>query len=189
MNKILLLDNYDSFTYNLSHLIEKVSPLEVEVITNDRVDVQNLNHYAGIVLSPGPGLPSSAGRMIDVLRLRPPELPLLGICLGMQAIAEYYGASLRNLQTVCHGQARHVLPEPGSVLFRSCPTQFMVGRYHSWVVNEGDVPDVLNISARDGENCIMAIEHSTLPVYGVQFHPESVLSEFGELLIRNWLNS
>jgi len=189
MNKILLLDNYDSFTHNLQHLIEKSGVYTVEIVKNDKVDLSTLHMYSKVVLSPGPGIPSQAGYMPELLDAYASLKPILGVCLGMQAIAEHFGCKLKNLNRVFHGIATpiHVLERSG--LFANCPVTFHAARYHSWVIDEKNIPPDLVVTAVDENGYIMGIRHSTLPVFGVQFHPESVLSEHGETIITNWLNS
>ena len=189
MKKILLLDNYDSFTYNLLHLIEKVSDCSVDVIKNDKIDLDRIGAYSRIVLSPGPGLPSEAGLMPELIKQHCTQMPMLGVCLGMQALAENFGCKLLNLQHVVHGLAVPLKVEVAGTLFRNCPTEFLVGRYHSWVVDKTTLnPDIL-VTARDPEGNIMSIQHRTLNICGVQFHPESILSEYGEQVLQNWLTS
>jgi anthranilate synthase component II len=189
MNSILLLDNYDSFTHNLQHLIEKSGKATVEVVKNDTVDLNRLHVYSKLVLSPGPGIPSQAGAMPELLAACASLKPILGVCLGMQAIAEHFGCKLKNLDRVFHGIATpiHVLEQKG--LFTNCPHTFNAARYHSWVVDEKNLPPDLVVTALDDKGYIMGLRHKTLPVCGVQFHPESILSEFGETIISNWLNS
>jgi anthranilate synthase component 2 len=186
---ILLLDNFDSFTYNLFHLLEKHTDEHILVKRNNEISIQEINDFSAIVLSPGPGLPKDAGIMPDVLKAYSVTKKILGVCLGMQAIGEYYGASLKNLNQVVHGEARELNLVNGSNLFANCPKQFKVGRYHSWVLNSQSIPNELVITAEDEQNEVMAIQHKSLPIYGVQFHPESILSEYGDFIIKNWLNA
>lgn len=189
MKTILLLDNYDSFTHNLRHLIEKAADVEVQVFKNDELSLDKVNAYSKIVLSPGPGIPSQAGVMPELLKTFFAHKPILGVCLGMQAIAEQFGAQLKNLQQVFHGLATPIHVLEGSGLFYNCPSTFKAARYHSWVMDEKQVPPELVVTAVDDKGYIMGIRHKTLPVCGVQFHPESILSECGETIVRNWLNS
>lgn len=184
---LLILDNYDSFTYNLAHLIEKVSDINVEVFRNDAISIEQINRYDKIVLSPGPGLPKEAGIMPELLNAYHQTKSIFGICLGMQAIGEHYGANLINLNTVCHGLALPINTTKDD-LFAHCPNTFLVGRYHSWVVNPKQFPNDLQVTATDKEGHIMALKHVTDDVCGVQFHPESVLSEYGERIFSNWLH-
>ncbi len=187
--KLLVLDNYDSFTYNLVHLIEKVSDIQFEVIRNDKISLEAINAFDKILLSPGPGLPKDAGIMSKLLKQYGPSKNILGICLGLQAIGETYGAKLKNLETVFHGIATPVTILEEDILFQNCPPNFIVGRYHSWVVNTTDLPEDLKITATDADGNIMALKHILYNVRGVQFHPESILSEYGERVIKNWLSA
>ncbi len=187
--KLLVLDNYDSFTYNLVHLIEKVSDIDFDVIRNDQISIEAVSHYTKILLSPGPGLPKNAGIMPELLKKYSASKSIFGVCLGLQAIGECYGANLKNLDTVFHGISTPINIINEDVIFKNCPTKFMVGRYHSWVVNSNQFPNDLKITATDFDGNIMAIKHEIDNVRGVQFHPESILSEFGETIIKNWLES
>lgn len=185
--KLLVLDNYDSFTYNLVHLIEKVSDISFNVIRNDKISLADVNNYDKILLSPGPGLPNDAGIMSELLKKYSPTKSILGVCLGLQAIGENFGAHLKNLDTVYHGIATPVNILIEDLIFKDCPAKFTVGRYHSWVVDTDQLPADLIITATDDKNNIMALKHKSYDVRGVQFHPESILSEQGETIIRNWL--
>jgi anthranilate synthase component II len=187
--KILVFDNYDSFTYNLVHLIEKITEDTVDVFRNDKMNLDDIALYDRIVLSPGPGIPSEAGLLLPLIRRYATQKPILGVCLGHQAIAEAFGGKLTNLETVYHGVATEIQTnaERGK-LFSDFPEVFTAGRYHSWVVDEDSLPKDLRVTARDANNQIMAMEHTTFPVAGVQFHPESIMTEHGELLLRNFLN-
>lgn len=185
--KLLVLDNYDSFTYNLVHLIEKVSDISFDVIRNDKITLEEVNAYDKILLSPGPGLPKDAGIMPELIKKYGASKSILGVCLGLQAIGEAYGGTLKNLDTVFHGIATPITIVSEDTIFKNCPTTFTVGRYHSWVVNTNQLPDDLIITATDVQGNIMALKHKTNDVRGVQFHPESILSEYGETLIKNWL--
>jgi len=187
--KLLLLDNYDSFTYNLVHLIEKVSDIEIEVFRNDEISIDEVEKYDKILLSPGPGLPKDAGIMPELLKRYSPTKSILGVCLGLQAIGESFGANLMNLDTVFHGLATPITVNVEDIIFNNCPKTFTVGRYHSWVVDTHFFPEDLQITATDENGNIMALKHKIYDVRGVQFHPESILSEYGEILIKNWLNS
>ena len=187
--KLLLLDNYDSFTYNLVHLIEKVSDIEIEVFRNDEISIDEIEKYDKILLSPGPGLPKDAGIMPELLKRYSPTKSILGVCLGLQAIGESFGANLMNLDTVFHGLATPITVNVEDIIFNNCPKTFTVGRYHSWVVDTHFFPENLQITATDENGNIMALKHKIYDVRGVQFHPESILSEYGEILIKNWLNS
>jgi anthranilate synthase component II len=185
--RILLLDNHDSFTYNLLHLAEKVSGIRPEVRANDQISLEEAGAFDKILLSPGPGLPSEAGVMPALLNRYAEKKSILGICLGMQAIAECFGGSLVNLPQVDHGLSLNTLVVGDDPLFAGCPPAFGTGRYHSWVVNEATLPPELMVTARDERGSIMALSHRHLDVRGVQFHPESILSEYGDTIMRNWI--
>jgi anthranilate synthase component II len=188
--KILVLDNYDSFTYNLVHYLEELAGIEVDVFRNDQITIKEATAYDKIVLSPGPGIPDEAGILKALILELGPTHSILGVCLGCQAIAEVYGGSILNLTKVYHGVATPVMvQDDGEILFHSLPSAFLAGRYHSWVVNEQGLPDTLQITARDGQNQIMGLRHKTYDVRGVQFHPESILTEHGKTIIKNWLDS
>ncbi|MBN1791834.1 MAG: aminodeoxychorismate/anthranilate synthase component II [Bacteroidales bacterium] len=189
MKKILVIDNYDSFTYNLVHYIDKLTGTYPDVFRNDAIGLDEAGEYDKILLSPGPGIPEEAGICIDLIRRYGPEKSILGICLGHQAIGQAFGAGIVNLSLVYHGIATPVtvtdLSEP---LFHNIPTKFIAGRYHSWVVSRDSLPECLTITSEDGEGIIMGISHKQYDVRGLQFHPESVLTENGIEIIRNWLN-
>ncbi len=187
--KLLVLDNYDSFTYNLVHLIEKVSNISFDVIRNNKISMEAINAYDKILLSPGPGLPKDAGIMSELIKHYGTSKSILGVCLGLQAIGEVYGATLKNLDTVFHGVATPISVISEDPIFKNCPNSFTVGRYHSWIVNVQSLPASLCITATDASGNIMALKHVTYDVRGVQFHPESILSEHGETMIQNWLNA
>lgn len=185
--KIVIIDNYDSFTYNLSHLV-KESGAEVTVLRNDSFQLEDLEPYHKILLSPGPGIPQEAGLLMEVIRQYAGNKPILGVCLGEQAIGEVFGGKLTNLSEVYHGvQSRIRLTQP-DYLFEGLPEEIPVGRYHSWVVDQEGLPDSLEITAVSQEGYIMAIRHKSLDVRGIQFHPESILTPDGKKIINNWLN-
>lgn len=186
---VLVIDNYDSFTYNLVHLINEVG-YEAEVWRNDKFELADVEQYDKILLSPGPGIPEEAGLLLDVIKTYAPTKSIFGVCLGQQAIAEVFGGTLLNLGRPMHGIATPVTVVDGDeFLFWECPQTINVGRYHSWVVSKENFPSCLKITARDHKNEIMALRHETLDVRGVQFHPESVLTEFGKQMMENWLTS
>ncbi len=187
--KILVLDNYDSFTYNLVHYLEKVSDAEIEVHRNDKISLKEIEHFDKILLSPGPGVPSESGILLDVIRTYAPSKNILGVCLGQQAIAEVFGGSLVNLSEVFHGVATPIEIIKDDLLFKDIPKKLNVGRYHSWAVNKKDFPESLEITAVDESGEVMALHHKTYNVRAVQFHPESVLTEHGLKMIENWVNS
>jgi len=190
--KILVFDNYDSFTYNLVHLVEKILHQRVEVYRNDKLALEKVKEFDKIILSPGPGIPEEAGLLLPLIKEYAASKPILGVCLGHQAIGQAFGGELTNLSTVYHGVALPVNPITGasvskSFLFNGLPDSFDVGRYHSWVVSEKNFPSELEITARDDNGYIMALQHKNYDVQGVQFHPESVLTPLGEKIMRNWL--
>lgn len=187
--KLLVLDNYDSFTYNLVHLIEKVSEIPFDVIRNNKISIEDVKTYDKILLSPGPGLPKDAGIMPELIKTYGASRSILGVCLGLQAIGEAYGGTLKNLDTVFHGIATPINIISEDVIFNNCPKSFTVGRYHSWVINNNQLPADMQITAIDEQGNIMALKHKTHDVRGVQFHPESILSEYGETMIQNWLKA
>jgi anthranilate synthase component II len=198
--KILVFDNYDSFTYNLVHLVEKIMHIKVDVYRNDQIPMELVKEYDKIILSPGPGIPEEAGQLLPLIKEYAASKSILGVCLGHQAIGQAFGGRLVNLSTVYHGVATSILVngreryltadkwQPNSHLFDGLPHEIEVGRYHSWVVAKEDFPDDLEITAEDAHGYIMALQHKTFDVQGVQFHPESVLTPVGEKIMRNWLN-
>lgn len=186
--KILVFDNYDSFTYNLVHLVEKIIHEKVDVYRNDEISLGKVNEYEKIILSPGPGIPSEAGLLLPLIKEYAASKSILGVCLGHQAIGEAFGGSLINLDTVYHGIATpiNILPRQKGILKGLNETE-EVGRYHSWIVDEKTLPTDLEITATDENGFIMAMQHKKFDVQGVQFHPESVLTPKGEQIMRNWL--
>jgi anthranilate synthase component 2 len=185
---IVVIDNYDSFTYNLVHAIKKILGLPVDVFRNDEIALEDLEKYDKIVLSPGPGIPEEAGLLLDIIRKFAPTKSMLGVCLGHQAIGEAFGGSLTNMNRVLHGIATPVTTtKVPTILFDGLPETFSVGRYHSWIVNEADLPECLQVTSYDEKGMIMSMKHTTFDVEGVQFHPESVLTPLGEQMITNWL--
>lgn len=187
--KVLVIDNYDSFTYNLVHLVNELGR-DVEVWRNDKFELVDVEQYDKILLSPGPGIPEEAGLLLDVIRTYASTKSIFGVCLGQQAIAEAFGGSLLNLGRPMHGIATPIrVLDKNEVLFKDCPEVIKVGRYHSWVVSNEGLPDCFVVTATDDTNEIMALSHKTLDVRGVQFHPESVLTEYGKQMMQNWLES
>ncbi len=184
--RILVLDNYDSFTYNLVHLIEKITNNEIDVFRNDKISIEDVGNYDKIVLSPGPGIPSEAGILIDVIKKYASSKNILGVCLGHQAIGEAFGGELYNLPKVYHGVSTQAAIIEKDLLFEGLPDKFKIGRYHSWVLKT-PLPKDLSITAIDDEGNIMALKHKALNVRGVQFHPESVLTPLGEKILENWI--
>ena len=186
--KILVFDNYDSFTYNLVHLIGKITHEKVDVYRNDRIPMEKVKDYDKIVLSPGPGIPEEAGLLLPLIKEYASSKSILGVCLGHQAIGEAFGGKLINLSSVFHGVATDCrLQVADCRLFDGLPETIEVGRYHSWVVSKEDFPGELEITAEDENGIIMGLQHKTYDVQGVQFHPESVLTPKGEDILRNWL--
>ncbi|HEY5405862.1 MAG TPA: aminodeoxychorismate/anthranilate synthase component II [Ginsengibacter sp.] len=190
--KILIFDNYDSFTYNLVHVVEKIINDKVDVYRNDKIPLEKVNHYDKIILSPGPGLPVESGLLLPLIKKYASSKSILGVCLGQQAIGEAFGGNLINLSTVYHGVATKIkvnaerTPSENDV-FNSLDSELEVGRYHSWIVSKDNFPQELEITAEDENGYIMALRHKTFDVQGVQFHPESVLTPMGEMMMRNWL--
>jgi anthranilate synthase component II len=185
--KILVIDNYDSFTFNLVHLLNECG-YDPTVLRNDKFELADIEAFDKILLSPGPGIPSEAGLLLDVIKTYSPTKSILGVCLGVQAIAEVFGGSLYNLSYPVHGRATamQVLDED-EILFDELPQTYNVGRYHSWAVSREGLPEELIITAKDTEGVIMGLRHKNYDVRGVQFHPESVLTENGKQMISNWL--
>lgn len=189
MKKIVVIDNYDSFTYNLVHYLEALNA-EVTVFRNDEFELEELEKFDKILLSPGPGIPKEAGLLKKVIEKYAATKSILGVCLGQQAIGEVFGGRLSNLQKVFHGVASNVtVTVDDEPLFKNLPKEFEVGRYHSWVVDATDFPEILEITAVDDSGQIMSLRHKTYDVKGVQFHPESVLTPNGKQILENWLNS
>lgn len=184
--KIVIIDNYDSFVYNLSHLLKELGA-EVTVKRNDQFQLEELEAFDKILLSPGPGIPEEAGLLLDVIRTYAGKKPILGVCLGEQAIGEVYGGNLTNLDEVFHGIQSTITLTTPDYLFEGLPSQIQVGRYHSWVVDQKGLPDCLEVTAVSKESYIMALRHKTLDVRGVQFHPESVLTPDGKQMLANWI--
>lgn len=186
-SKILVIDNYDSFTYNLVHLLQELNQ-EYIVVRNDKFELSYVNQFDKILLSPGPGIPEEAGLLLDVIRTYAPTKSILGICLGQQAIAEVFGGRLFNLPKPLHGVSSNIIvTDKGEKLFKNFPSDSKIGRYHSWAVEEDSLPDTLKVTAVDENGIIMALKHQEYDVRGMQFHPESVLTDNGKLLIANWL--
>lgn len=198
--KTIIIDNYDSFTYNLAHLVKELGA-ETEVLRNDRFRLEELERFDKIILSPGPGIPEEAGLLLDVILTYKGRKPILGVCLGEQAIGQAFGGRLTNLSEVFHGvqtevrirneelimkrEERALLEE--DYIFRGLPEEILVGRYHSWVVDREGFPDELAITAISPEGQIMALKHRQYDIHGIQFHPESVLTPVGKTIVKNWL--
>lgn len=201
--KTVIIDNYDSFTYNLAHLVKELGA-EVKVLRNDRFQLEVLEAYDKIILSPGPGIPEEAGLLLDVIRTYAGRKPMLGVCLGEQAIGQAFGGKLTNLKEVFHGVQTEILLNEKlkmnnenfsenivvekDYIFEGLPERIPVGRYHSWVVDTKDFPETLAITALSPEGHIMALKHRNYDIHGIQFHPESVLTPDGKNIVRNWLS-
>ncbi|MGF2413719.1 MAG: anthranilate synthase component II [Ferruginibacter sp.] len=186
--KILVFDNYDSFTYNLVHLVEKITHEKVDVFRNDEISLEEVDAYDKIILSPGPGIPSEAGLLLPLIKQYAATKSILGVCLGHQAIGEAFGGTLTNLSKVYHGVATPIkINSTSSPILKGLPEAIEVGRYHSWIISNEKFPAELEVTATDENGYIMALQHKTFDVQGVQFHPESVLTPDGEAMLRNWL--
>lgn len=187
--KVVIIDNYDSFTYNLRHIVRELGA-EVDVLRNDKFRLTQLEPYDKIILSPGPGIPSEAGLLLDVIHTYAPIKPILGVCLGHQAIGEVFGGRLDNLEKVYHGiqTTVDILPDK-DYIFNNLPHQIEVGRYHSWVVDRNSLPKCLEITAISSEGLIMALRHRDYDIHGIQFHPESVLTPDGKTILANFINN
>jgi len=189
MKKIVVIDNYDSFTYNLVHYIEKLTGRSVSVFRNDEIRLDDVVHYDKILLSPGPGVPVDAGICIDLIKRYASSKSILGICLGHQAVCEAFGGKITNLSTVYHGVATPVtISDKNEPLFRNIPASIKAGRYHSWAVSADDLPERLKVTCKDETGIIMGISHKDFDVRGLQFHPESVMTEHGIDIVRNWID-
>ena len=184
--KIVIIDNYDSFTYNLSHLIKEIGA-EVTVIRNDQFTLNQLEPFDKIVLSPGPGIPSEAGLLLDVIKTYKGRKPILGVCLGHQAIGEVFGGTLENLSDVFHGVATEGTQFSNDYIFDSLPKRITMGRYHSWVVSRENFPTCLEVTDVSDEGQIMALKHKNYDIHGIQFHPESVLTPEGKIIVKNFI--
>lgn len=184
--KIVIIDNYDSFTYNLSHLVKELGA-EVAVVRNDQFELSELESFDKIILSPGPGIPSEAGLLLDVIRTYAGRKPILGVCLGHQAIGEVFGGQLTNLGEVFHSVATHCHLMQRDYLFEGLPDDITVGRYHSWVVDASTMPDCLEITSLSDEGQVMSLRHKDFDIRGIQYHPESVLTPDGKTILKNWI--
>ncbi len=185
--KVVIIDNYDSFTYNLAHLVKSLGA-DVEVVRNDQFTIGQLEPYDRIILSPGPGIPSEAGLLLDVIKSYAGRKPILGVCLGHQAIGEVFGAKLLNLSEVYHGVATEGTQFANDPLFDGLPKRIMMGRYHSWVVDRTGFPECLEVTAVSDDGQIMGLRHRSYNIHGIQFHPESVLTPQGSKMVENWLH-
>jgi len=186
--KVLVIDNYDSFTYNLVHYIESIHNYKTDVVRNDQITLDEIKKYDKILMSPGPGIPSEAGICLSMIKNFASEKSIMGVCLGHQAIGEAFGGNLTNLSEVYHGiSTKMTIIETNEPLFIELPREFEAGRYHSWVVDNQQVPDELTVTCRDEHGMIMGLSHKKFDVRGVQFHPESVLTQHGLKIMENWL--
>lgn len=186
--KIIIIDNYDSFTYNLVHAVEAIVEHEIVVKRNDEVSIEAINEFEYIILSPGPGIPEEAGLLKEIIRTYAPSKKMLGVCLGLQAIGEVFGASLKNLHKVFHGlkESMH-LKHNDHLLFDGITSPFEAGRYHSWVIDKETLPANLLVSCEDGSGEIMALRHVSFDLHAVQFHPESIMTPAGNKMLENFL--
>ena len=187
--KILVFDNYDSFTYNLVQIIEQIVGSEVDVFRNDKIALEDIEKYDKIILSPGPGIPEEAGILLELIKKYAPTKSIFGVCLGQQAIAEAFGGSLINLSEIYHGVATESIQINAHKIFNSLPETLEVGRYHSWAVNPDDFPVELEITSVDKNGMIMSLRHKTYDVHAVQYHPESILTPDGRKILENFLNN
>lgn len=187
--KLLIVDNNDSFTYNLVQIVEETGLTDFDVLLHDRLILDEVKKYDKIMLSPGPSLPDDFSVLKEILKHYGKNKSIFGICLGLQCIAEYFGGSLYNLEEVVHGQARKIRELSDKTLFRGLPEDFIAGLYHSWAVSEDKLPDCLDVTSRSEFGTIMSLRHKTLDIRGVQFHPESYITKSGPRIIRNWLES
>lgn len=188
--KLLVLDNYDSFVYNIVHIIKELGFGEnMDIVRNDKISLEEVEKYDKILLSPGPGIPSEAGIMLDIIKKYGPKKSILGVCLGHQGIGEVYGASLINLPEVFHGLAVETKVVGDDILFKELPERFQSGRYHSWAVDPTSNLNNIEVTAVDENGNIMALKHKSYDVHGVQFHPESILTENGKKILENWLRN
>ena len=188
--KILILDNYDSFTYNLVHMVEDITNKMPDVFRNDEISIEEVGEYDLIMLSPGPGIPDEAGILKDVIRIYAGKKPIFGVCLGLQAITEVFGGEIINLDEVFHGVATEMkVTDENATIFKDVSETFLAARYHSWSASDKNFPSDLVVTARDEEGGIQALEHKIFPISAVQFHPESILTEVGEQIVRNFINA
>lgn len=187
---ILILDNYDSFTYNLVHMIEEITGKLPDVFRNDEIPIAEIQHYDAIILSPGPGIPEEAGILKEVIKTYAGIKPIFGVCLGLQAITEVFGGTIENLNDVFHGVATEMkVVKEDSLIFKDIPSTFQAARYHSWIASNKNFPDSLEITAIDEDGSIMALRHKEFPIEAVQFHPESILTPEGKKMMQNFIES
>lgn len=188
--KILIIDNYDSFTYNLVHMVEKITGEFPTVFRNDEIELEEIDQYDLIMLSPGPGIPDEAGILKETIKAFTGKKPIFGVCLGLQAITEVFGGSIINMEEVFHGVATEMkVMQPEATIFKGIPSEFPAARYHSWIASKEDFPDDLEITAMDENGEIMALRHKEHAISAVQFHPESILTEVGEQIVSNFIEA
>ncbi|WP_271406632.1 anthranilate synthase component II [Tenacibaculum soleae] len=188
--KILVLDNYDSFTYNLVHMVEDITGNLPDVYRNNEISIEEVERYDAIILSPGPGIPDEAGILKDVIKYYAGKKPIFGVCLGLQAITEVFGGNIVNMGEVFHGVATEMeITKKDAIIFKDIPTKFEAARYHSWIATHKNFPSEISITAVDEDGGIQAIEHNTFNISAVQFHPESILTTVGEQIVRNFINN
>ncbi|HHZ64923.1 MAG TPA: aminodeoxychorismate/anthranilate synthase component II [Flavobacteriales bacterium] len=186
--KILVIDNYDSFTYNLVHILESIGNVQVSVVRNDQIEIDQVAAYDKVMISPGPGLPEDAGIIEQVIKQYANSKSILGVCLGHQAIIQAFGGKLVNLNRVFHGVATDVtVSEPADHIFNGIPETFKAGRYHSWIADKDSLPDEIDVIATTEDGVIMGVKHKSHDVRGIQFHPESILTEYGRQIMNNWV--
>ena len=185
--KILVIDNYDSFIYNVIHILKDLGVEDVDIVKNDKIELSSIDCYDKIILSPGPGIPSEAGKLMEIIAYAAPTKAILGICLGHQAIGEYFGHPLKRLATPLHGIASPIEITLSDPIFNNVANQSAIAHYHSWVIEESNSD--LEVTAYDESRNIMAVKHRTLNIRGVQFHPESILTTYGKEMIKNWINN
>ncbi len=189
MKEVLILDNYDSFTYNLVQIVEEILDQKIEVFRNTDIALADIDKYESIILSPGPGLPDEAGILKDLIKTYGPTKKIFGVCLGLQAIGEVYNCTLKNLDRVFHGMATTMKQtESSSVIFKDIEQEFVAGRYHSWVIDKDSLSKDLQVTSYDSNQEIMSADHKKFEIYGVQFHPESILTPDGRTMIKNFLS-
>jgi len=187
-NSVFVIDNYDSFTYNLVHILRELGlSNRLKIVRNDSFDLKEIEEYQNVLLSPGPGIPKNAGLMPEVIKRYASQKNILGVCLGHQAIGEAFGGELFNLQEVFHGIVTNVKLSESDQIFDSIPNHFKVCRYHSWVVRKDSLPDCFSITSEDESGTIMSMRHHEYNMRGIQFHPESVMTEYGKKMIDNWI--
>ena len=188
--KILIIDNYDSFTYNLAHMVEDITGEYPSVFRNDEISMEEIDNFDLIILSPGPGIPDEAGILKEAIKTYAPTKPIFGVCLGLQAITEVFGGSIENLDTVFHGVATTMeVTDKNAIIYKEIPSEFEAARYHSWIAASSDFPEELEITAIDEFGSIMSLQHKTHNITAVQYHPESILTPLGEKIVRNFIES